>query len=54
MADVRENVNNIDTLMKNKADMFKDLSKNTAGQSNLGISNTTINIGNLTIKNFTS
>lgn len=42
-ADVRDNVNNIDTLMKNKAEMFKDLSR-TAGA-------TTINIGNLTIKN---
>lgn len=46
MADVRENVNNIDALMKNKADLFKDLSKNTPNSSN-----TTINIGNITIKN---
>ena len=31
MADVRENVNGIDALMKNKAEMFKDLSRQTAG-----------------------
>jgi hypothetical protein len=42
MADVRDNVNNIDTLMKNKADLFKDLSKNTTN-------NTTINIGKISI-----
>ena len=33
MADVRENVNNIDTLMKNKAEHFKDLSKGLALQT---------------------
>ncbi|CDW82479.1 UNKNOWN [Stylonychia lemnae] len=52
MADVRENVNNIDTLMKNKADMFKDLSKNTS--VNQSLNSTTININNLTIKNITT
>ena len=45
-ADVRDNVNNIDTVMKNKAELFKDLSKT--------IGTTTINIGNLTIKNIGS
>jgi hypothetical protein len=32
MADVRDNCNNIDALMKSKADQFKDLSKNTSLQ----------------------
>lgn len=46
MAGVRDNCNNIDAVMKHKADMFKDLSRTT-------VNNTTININNLTIKGST-
>lgn len=45
MADVRENINSIDQIMKGKAEMFKDLQKLTPQ------TNTTININNITIKN---
>ena len=58
MADVRENVNGIDALMKNKAEMFKDLSRQTAGgalvSTSHGAGTTTINIGRLTIQNIPS
>lgn len=46
MADVRDNINSIDQIMKGKAELFKDLNKITPNTNN-----TTININSLTIKN---
>ena len=48
MADVRDNCNTIDQLMKNKAELFKNLQRST--QTGQYISNTTINIKNLTVQ----
>lgn len=46
MADVRDNCNTIDAVMKNKAEIFKDLQRSTITGSYIG--NTTINIKNIT------
>lgn len=49
-ADVRENINSIDAIMKGKAEVFKDLSRTFP--KSLSYSNqTTINISNLVVQN---
>lgn len=48
-ADVRENINSIDGIMKAKAELFKDLSRQVP-RSSLS-HQTTINISNLVVQN---
>jgi hypothetical protein len=49
-ADVRENINSIDSIMKGKAEVFKDLSRQIP-KSSFPSYQTTINISNLVVQN---
>ena len=52
-AEVNENIHSIDGIMKAKAERFKDIRRNTplSTVSESPVRSTTINIGNITIKN---